>query len=70
MQFLWPIKAQYKIVYLDSNYENTIVARDALDYVWLMSREKSIAEDKLKDFIEKIKAMGYNIDNLRMVPQQ
>ena len=43
MQFIWPIKAQYKIVYLDQNYSHTIIARDALDYVWLMSRNKKIS---------------------------
>ena len=70
MQFIWPIKAQYKIVYLDDAYQNTIVARDALDYVWLMSRQKTLSPEEIAMFTEKIKAMGYNIDNLRMVPQQ
>lgn len=70
MQFIWPIKAQYKIVYLDDGYQNTIVARDALDYVWLMSRQKKLPPDELLSFTEKIKAMGYNTDNLRLVPQQ
>ena len=70
MQFIWPIKAQYKIVYLDDGYQNTIVARDALDYVWLMSRQKKLLPDELLSFTEKIKAMGYNTDDLRLVPQQ
>ena len=70
MQFIWPIKAQYKIVYLDDAYQNTIVARDALDYVWLMSRQKTLSPEEITTFTAKIKAMGYNIDNLRMVPQQ
>ena len=55
---------------LDDAYQNTIVARDALDYVWLMSRQKTLSPEEITMFTEKIKAMGYNIDNLRMVPQQ
>ena len=70
MQFIWPIKAQYKIVYVDEGYKNTIVARDALDYVWLMSRSKSLPHEDIVKFTAMIEAMGYNIDNLRMVPQQ
>ena len=70
MQFIWPIKAQYKISYLDSDYSHTIIARDALDYVWLMSRKKELPHDDIVKFTEMIKAMGYSIENLRMVPQQ
>jgi apolipoprotein D and lipocalin family protein len=70
MQFIWPIKAQYKISYLDKNYTHTIVARDALDYVWLMSRNKKLPHEDIVRFTEMIKGMGYNTDNLRLVPQQ
>ncbi|NQW34462.1 MAG: lipocalin family protein, partial [Methylophilales bacterium] len=70
MQFIWPIKAQYKIVYVDEGYKNTIIARDALDYVWLMSRSKALPHEDIVKFTAMIEAMGYNIDNLRMVPQQ
>jgi apolipoprotein D and lipocalin family protein len=70
MQFIWPIKAQYKIVYVDESYTNTIVARDALDYVWLMSRNKALPNDEVVKFTRLIDGMGYNIENLRMVPQQ
>ena len=70
MQFIWPIKAQYKIVYLDQNYSHTIIARDALDYVWLMSRNKKISPNELTKLTEMIKSMGYDINELRMVPQK
>ncbi|MBL6729136.1 MAG: lipocalin family protein, partial [Methylophilaceae bacterium] len=69
-QFIWPIKAQYKISYLDSSYTNTIIARDALDYVWLMSRDKNLSEAEIIRFTELIKSMGYNVDNLRRVPHE
>lgn len=70
MQFIWPIKAQYKIVYLDESYTNTIVARDALDYVWIMSRQKTIPHNEMMRLTEKVKQFGYNTENLRMVPQE
>lgn len=70
MQFIWPIKAQYKIAYLDKDYTNTIIARDALDYVWLMSRNKKIPINELTELIDIIKSLGYDINALRMVPQK
>ena len=70
MQFIWPIKSQYKITYLDNNYNTTVIARDALDYVWIMSRSKELDKPDLNKIIDHIKALGYNIDLLRMVPHQ
>ena len=66
MQFIWPIKAQYKIVYLDENYQTTIVARDALDYVWLMSRKKTIPKQELDSLINTISLMGYDKNKLQI----
>jgi apolipoprotein D and lipocalin family protein len=66
MQFVWPIKAQYKIVYLDKDYQTTIVARDALDYVWLMSRKKTIPKRELERLINMISLMGYDKKQLQL----
>ena len=69
MQFIWPIKADYRIVYLDEGYENTVIARKQRDYVWIMSRKPVIDDelyDSLKDLIE---SLGYNPDKLEKVPQ-
>ena len=66
MQFIWPIKAQYKIVYLDENYQTTIVARDALDYVWLMSRKKTIPKQELDSLINMFSLMGYDKNKLQI----
>ena len=70
MQFIWPIKAQYKIAYLDNDYQVTIVARDKLDYVWLMSRTKSLPHDEMIKFREMIEQMGYNLDDYREIEQE
>jgi apolipoprotein D and lipocalin family protein len=67
MQFIWPIKAQYKIVYLDDAYQNTIIARDDRDYVWIMSREKKIEQKTLERLVEKIKIDGYDINKIRWI---
>ena len=67
MQFMWPIKAQYKIVYLDNNYQNTIVARDDRDYVWIMSRQKSIPTKELEALVKKIEKDGYDTKKMRYI---
>ncbi len=68
MQFIWPIKAEYRIAYLDEDYTQTIIARNARDYVWIMARTPSISDveyEKLTNFTAKL---GYDLGKLRKVP--
>ena len=67
MQFIWPIKAQYKIVYLDETYQNTIIARDDRDYVWIMSRQKKIEKEIIDNLVQKIERDGYDIKKIRWI---
>ncbi|MGW8247889.1 MAG: lipocalin family protein [Acidiferrobacterales bacterium] len=70
MQFLWPIKADYRVVYLDAGYTKTVIARNKRDYVWIMAREPYIPDteyENLKGFLTKL---GYDTDKLRKVPQR
>lgn len=65
MQFIWPIKADYRIVYLDDDYEHTIIGRKARDYVWIMSRKSSISEKKYQSLVKEIGRLGYGLEGLR-----
>ncbi|MEP6897476.1 MAG: lipocalin family protein, partial [Rhodanobacter sp.] len=44
VQVFWPLKAQYIVAYLKDDYSQTIVARDARDYTWIMARTPSIPQ--------------------------
>jgi apolipoprotein D and lipocalin family protein len=70
MQFLWPIKAQYLIAYLDDAYTETIIARDRRDYVWIMARAPSLSPADYERLRARVGAMGYDTSKLRLVPQQ
>lgn len=70
MQFIWPIKAEYRIVYLSVDYNQTIIARNARDYVWLMARTPKISDEEYTSLVNKIAEMGYDIALLRKVAQQ
>lgn len=70
MRFVWPIKAEYRIVYLDADYTVTIVGRSKRDYVWLMARTPEIAQPRYEELVDRIGAMGYDLTELRRVPQR
>lgn len=70
MQFLWPIKAEYRIVYVDEAYEQTIIGRSARDYVWIMARSPKILEADYAKLVAIVAEEGYDTEKLLKIPQQ
>lgn len=68
MQFIWPIKAEYRIAYLSEDYTQTVIARNARDYVWIMARTPSISNAEYTKLTSFISNLGYDLSKLRKVP--
>ena len=69
MQFIWPFKADYRIVYLKEDYSLTVIAREARDYVWIMSRSPVIEDAEYTRLVDLIVALGYKRAEIQGVPQ-
>ena len=69
MQFIWPIKAEYVISHVDADYTETIIARSARDYVWIMARTPTIDDARYAALVKKVADMGYDLSKLVKVPQ-
>ena len=69
MRFIWPIKADYRIVYLADDYSKTVIGRNKRDFVWVMARTPQISEESYREIVELIASMGYDTDKLERVPQ-
>jgi apolipoprotein D and lipocalin family protein len=70
MRFIWPIKADYRITYLNEDYSQTVVGRQKRDYVWIMARTPHIPEADYRCLLDLIAAQGYDISRVQRVPQQ
>jgi apolipoprotein D and lipocalin family protein len=70
MQFIWPIKAEYLIAHVDDQYTQTIIARSARDYVWIMARKPTISEDDYRRLLGMVGTMGYDTAKVQRVPQR
>lgn len=70
MQFVWPIKAEFLISHLDAGYTQTIIARNARDYVWIMARTPTIPAADYERHVAQLAAWGYDTTKLRKVPQR
>jgi apolipoprotein D and lipocalin family protein len=69
MQFIWPIKADYRIAYLDQAYSRTVIARTQRDYVWIMARTPQIPEADYQQLLGFVAGLGYDIAHIERVPQ-
>lgn len=70
MQFLWPIKADYRIIYIDEGYSVTVIGRNKRDYVWIMAREPQISEQEYTAILKMLNSAGYDLAEIQKVPQQ
>ena len=69
MQFIWPFKAEYRIVYLTDDYSKTVIGRSKRDYVWIMARKPAISDEEYAAIVDFLQQQGYDIKKLQKVPQ-
>ncbi len=70
MQFIWPIKAEYRVAYLKDDYSVTIIGRTARDYVWIMARQPQIPDAELEQLTASLLRQGYRSEQIQRVPQR
>jgi len=70
MQFVWPVKADYRIIWLADDYTETVIGREQRDYVWIMARAPEIADADYQRLLGFVRAQGYDVAQVRKVPQR
>lgn len=70
MQFLWPFKAAFLIIYLDEDYQTTLVGVPGRRYLWIMARDPIIPEERFQELLEVAAATGHDVEKIQRVPQQ
>jgi len=70
MQFIWPFKGDFRIIWLEPDYGITVIGREKRDYVWIMARKPEIPEDKYQDILAYLERVGYDTSQVQRVPQR
>jgi len=70
MQFVWPVKADYRIMYVDDNYSQTMIGRERRDYIWIMARTPLIPEADYQRLVAFAGRQGYEVALIQKMPQQ
>lgn len=63
VSFFKPIWAGYNVIDL-VDYRYALVAGNSTDYLWILSREKTIPDEVKKRFLEKSKKLGFPVEKL------
>jgi len=69
MQFIWPFKAAYVILYLSKDYSTTVVVHPNRKYAWIMHRQPEMAEQEYQGMLDRLEAEGYDREIIRRLPQ-
>lgn len=70
VSFFGPFYSGYNVVMLDEDYRYALVFGENLDYMWILSREKTIPEDIKQKYLAYAKRAGYAIDKLVWTVQE
>ena len=70
MQFVWPLKTDYRIVHVSPDYARTVIGREKRDYAWIMARTPTLPEAEYQALVGLLRAQGYDVSLLRKVPQR
>lgn len=69
VSFFGPFYADYTILALDSEYKYSLVSGGTTDYLWILSRTKTIPEEIKNEYLSIAKKLGFDTSNLVWVNQ-
>lgn len=68
MQFIWPVKADYRVIYLTHDYSQTVIGRSKRDFVWIMARSADIPDADYRAILGLLEEHGYDTGKIQRVP--
>jgi apolipoprotein D and lipocalin family protein len=69
VQFLWPVKFPYLIIDLAEDYSYTVIGVPNKKFIWIMARESEMKDETYGGILQRLKAIGYETDNIMKMPQ-
>ncbi len=70
VSFFGPFYAGYNVVALDAEYKYALIAGQSLEYLWILSREKTIPDSIKTEYLKIAEGIGYKTSDLIWVIQE
>lgn len=64
VSFFGPFYSGYNVIALDAEYKYALVCGKNRDYLWILSRDKSIPDNIKSDYLDIAKRYGFDISKL------
>jgi apolipoprotein D and lipocalin family protein len=64
VSFFGPFYAGYNVIAIDKDYQYALIAGNNLDYLWILSREKTIPTSVRDQYLKQAEALGYDTKKL------
>lgn len=69
VQFIWPIKRNYWIIYVDASYQEAIVGTPDKKHLWVLARNPQVSKHIYQQLTDVASQQGYNIAKLHHTDQ-
>lgn len=63
VSFFGPFYSGYNVIAIDDDYQNALVAGKNLDYLWILSRQKTIPKSIKKLYLKKLRPLATILQN-------
>jgi len=70
VSFFGPFYGGYHIIDLDEAYSRVMICGPNKEYLWILSREPTLALSELEILTKKAKKLGFDVDNLIYVDHE
>ena len=70
VSFFGPFYADYRVMKIDADYTYALIGSGGADYLWILSRTPTLADDAKSELLAEAKRRGYDTDKLIWVKQE
>ena len=70
VRLFWPVYTSQTTIYVDPDYQYTLIGYKDKDHGWIFSRTPELSEAKYVELLKRFEAEGYDITKFRRVPQR
>ena len=69
VRFFWPFAGSYWILALDTEYKYVMIGEPSREYLWILSREKTLPAETINTLLVQAKAQGFDVTKLERTSQ-
>lgn len=68
--FLPPLWQDYAVVFLDADYQHTVIAHPSRNYAWVFARKPTISDEKYQAALAALADNGFDVTRVLRIPHE